>query len=124
MVNNQFMDKILGMSESRKDMEDKVLELLELKDYMSSTEKERGIVRAISSFILGHDMKMIGLTAKETEEELLIEFDKLFTEHIRTEKRKQKIRESDHRLGLIRALSYARKVMRDKKKELLSGNKD
>ncbi len=48
----------------------------------------------------------------EVKKQVLNELDKLFTEHIRIEKRKEKIQETPYRRGLIGALSFARREVR------------
>ena len=63
-IDRVFIDKVLGMTESRKDMEDKLMELLEIKDYHKATEKEKRLLRKLDLYILGRDMQIIELSGK------------------------------------------------------------
>ena len=64
-IDRMFIDKILGMTESRKEMEDKLMKVLEISDYHNATEKEKRLLKNITLYILGRDMQIIESTAKE-----------------------------------------------------------
>ena len=49
-IKREFVDKVLGMSGTKQEMENKIIELLELKDYFKATTKEASLGIASKAF--------------------------------------------------------------------------
>ena len=71
-IDRDLIDTILGKTESRQEAETEVLFLLGHKNWRKVTGEEWEVVRKIGSYVLGHDMKVIELTAKHIKKEYKI----------------------------------------------------
>ena len=67
-IDRMFIDKILGMTETRAEMEAKIVKALEFKNYpKNATSRDFRVIRNISFLILGRDMHIIELSGKEAQ---------------------------------------------------------
>ncbi len=71
-IDRTFVDIILGKTESRQEAEIEVLFLLGYKNYKNVTKEDFELIRKITMYALGRDMKIIELTAKHIKKEYKI----------------------------------------------------
>lgn len=65
MERKEFVDKILGKTETRGAIENSLILLLGKNTYFQLTDQEKKSLERLTSFMLDRDMKIIELTIQE-----------------------------------------------------------